>query len=64
MLPLITREIVDNLQPGRDANETSAYSNYGFLYGTFPTAPTVFVYAAQYNIEVDMVFINYNTLLF
>ncbi|CAG0916670.1 unnamed protein product [Notodromas monacha] len=55
VFPLITREVVDNLQPGTTANETKDFSDYGFLYGTFPTAPPVFVYAAQYNIEVDMI---------
>jgi hypothetical protein len=55
VLPLITREITESLQPGSNANETKDFTDYGFLYGTFPTAPPVFVYAAQYNIEVDMV---------
>ncbi|XP_053656255.1 lysosomal cholesterol signaling protein isoform X2 [Cherax quadricarinatus] len=54
-LPLTTRLIVGLLHPGNDANETADFSNYGFLYGTFPTAPGVFVFASQYNIAVDLV---------
>ncbi|XP_042861951.1 integral membrane protein GPR155-like [Penaeus japonicus] len=54
ILPLVTREVVSLLQPGASANETADYSNYGFLYGTFPTAPGVFVFASQYNVAVDL----------
>lgn len=55
ILPLVTREIVSLLKPGANANETSDFANYGFLYSTFPTAPGVFVYAMQYNVAVDLV---------
>ncbi|CAL4069876.1 unnamed protein product, partial [Meganyctiphanes norvegica] len=55
ILPLVTREIVSLLKPGINANETSDYSNFGFLYSTFPTAPGVFVYSTQYNVAVDLV---------
>nr|XP_045596730.1 integral membrane protein GPR155-like isoform X2 [Procambarus clarkii] len=55
LLPLTTRLIVGLLHPGKDANETADYSNYGFLYGTFPTAPGVFVFASQYNVAVDLI---------
>lgn len=54
ILPLVTREIISLLHPGNTANETANYSNYGFLYGTFPTAPGVFVFATQYNVAVDL----------
>ncbi|KAK3853959.1 hypothetical protein Pcinc_018287 [Petrolisthes cinctipes] len=54
ILPLVTREVVSLLQPGADANQTADYSNYGFLYGTFPTAPGVFVFASHYNVAVDL----------
>lgn len=33
----------------------SLLSNFAFLYGTFPTAPTVVIYAANYGLEVDRV---------
>ena len=28
-------------------------SNFAFLYGTFPTAPSVFVYASKYNVLAE-----------
>nr|CAB3250704.1 integral membrane protein GPR155 [Phallusia mammillata] len=31
----------------------SSLANFGFLYGTIPTAPTVVIYAAKYSMEVD-----------
>lgn len=38
-----------------NANDTASLSNFGFLYGTFPSAPGVFVYANQYDVAVQMV---------
>jgi predicted permease len=55
VLPLVTRELVSVLQAGADVNETIDLSNYGFLYGTFPTAPGVFVYSTQFNVDADLV---------
>uniref|UniRef100_T1IYY0 DEP domain-containing protein n=1 Tax=Strigamia maritima TaxID=126957 RepID=T1IYY0_STRMM len=55
VLPLLIRETVTMIQPGASANETVDFSMFGFLYGTFPSAPGVFVYAVQYNLEVDLV---------
>jgi len=55
VLPLITREIVSLLHAGGNASETQDLSTYGFLYGTFPAAPGVFVFATQYSLEVDLV---------
>lgn len=55
MLPLVCREFVSLLKPGGDlTNATNDYSNYGFLYGTFPTAPSVFVFATHYNVQPDL----------
>ncbi|KAG0722565.1 Integral membrane protein GPR155 [Chionoecetes opilio] len=54
ILPLVTREVVSLLHPGNSPNETADFSNYGFLYGTFPTAPGVFVFATHYNVAVDL----------
>ena len=39
------------MDAGGSENETEALSNYGFLYGTIPTAPSVFVYATNYAIQ-------------
>ncbi|KAL8621302.1 hypothetical protein ACOMHN_008127 [Nucella lapillus] len=53
LLPLVTWEVVSWLQ----TNETSGtdLSMYGFLYGTFPTAPSVIIFAHQYNIAQETV---------
>ncbi|XP_048455394.1 integral membrane protein GPR155 isoform X8 [Rhincodon typus] len=51
VLPLISREMVELLNSG---NYTSL-SNYAFLYGVFPTAPSVAIYASQYNMEIEIV---------
>lgn len=55
VLPLITREVISQFQPGYNESETVDLSTYGFLYGTFPSAPGVFVFATQYNSNVDLV---------
>ncbi|XP_021950434.1 integral membrane protein GPR155 isoform X2 [Folsomia candida] len=55
VLPVVTREMVSLLQPGMNANDTASLSNFGFLYGTFPSAPGVFVYANQYDVAVQMI---------
>ena len=55
VLPIITREIVYQFNAGKDVNETIDLSNYAFLYGTIPTAPSVFVYATNYNMMPDMI---------
>ena len=55
VLPLVTREVVSVIHAGYNASETVDLSTYGFLYGTFPSAPTVFVFATQYAIDIDLV---------
>jgi len=55
VMPIISREIVSQLGAGKDANETLDLSNYAFLYGTIPTAPSVFVYATNYELLPDMI---------
>lgn len=58
-LPLVTREVVSLLLQGSGHNksEVEDLSTYGFLYGTFPSAPGVFVYATSYSLDVDLVMI-------
>ncbi|XP_077866732.1 lysosomal cholesterol signaling protein-like [Saccoglossus kowalevskii] len=48
-LPLLTRAIISGMNAGDTANATEALSTFGFIYGTFPTAPTVYVYATLFN---------------
>uniref|UniRef100_A0AAR5Q468 DEP domain-containing protein n=1 Tax=Dendroctonus ponderosae TaxID=77166 RepID=A0AAR5Q468_DENPD len=55
VLPVVTREIVNVLHAGSNGSETLDLSTYGFFYGTFPTAPGVFVFATQYLIDVDLI---------
>lgn len=55
MSPLLIRELVSVLNSGINQTELADLSGFGFLYGMFPTAPTVFIYAAYYNTEPDMV---------
>jgi len=55
VLPILAREAVSQFEAGADANETLDLSNYAFLYGTIPTAPSVFVYATKYNVVSDTI---------
>ncbi|XP_074030113.1 integral membrane protein GPR155 homolog anchor isoform X2 [Leptinotarsa decemlineata] len=55
VLPLVTREVISTLHVGYNESENIDLSTYGFLYGTFPSAPTVFVFATQYAIDVDLI---------
>lgn len=48
-------EVVSLFHPGTNTSETLDLSTYGFLYGVFPAAPGVFVFATQYSLDVDLV---------
>lgn len=54
-LPLITREVISVLHAGYNSSEILDLSTYGFFYGTFPSAPGVFVFATQYMVDVDLI---------
>ena len=54
VLPLVARETTSLFNPGANATETAALSDFAFLYGTFPVAPTVFVFATQYAIMPEL----------
>jgi len=54
-MPIIAREVVNLLNVGVNVTDTQEWSNFGFLYGTFPSAPGVFVYASKYDLETDMI---------
>lgn len=56
-MPLVCKDMVDILDIGvnsTSANHTSL-SNFAFLYGVFPTAPSVAIYAGHYNMELEVV---------
>ncbi|BES87563.1 Membrane transport protein [Nesidiocoris tenuis] len=57
MLPLVTREVSSLVLTWAQVpeNETTALSTYGFLYGTIPSAPGVFVYSTNYGLEVKLI---------
>lgn len=54
IMPLVTWEVVGALEKTSD-NTTESMSMFGFLYGTFPTAPSVFLYASHYSVGQDIV---------
>ena len=56
-MPLICRETVELLDADNTSSslEHSSLSNYAFLYGVFPSAPSVAIYAAHYNMELQVV---------
>ena len=54
-MPIIAREVVNLLNVGANETDTQEWSNFGFLYGTFPSAPGVFVYASKYDLDTDMI---------
>jgi len=69
LFPLITREIVLHLENTKSfppnstqdqiafiKNETDSLSTFGFLYGTFPTAPALFFYISKYEaVQHDLI---------
>ncbi|KAM9342094.1 lysosomal cholesterol signaling protein isoform 1-T1 [Pholidichthys leucotaenia] len=54
LMPLICKDMVDLLDSDNALNHSSL-SNYAFLYGVFPTAPSVAIYAIYYNAELEVV---------
>lgn len=55
VLPLVIRESIILLNPGENATDTQDLSTYGFLYGTIPTAPALFIFTLRYNLEIDLI---------
>ncbi|XP_052421484.1 integral membrane protein GPR155-like isoform X1 [Carassius gibelio] len=56
VMPLICRGMVEVLDRGsRSLLNHTSLSNYAFLYGVFPTAPSVAIYASHYNMELEVV---------
>ncbi|KAJ8003386.1 hypothetical protein DPEC_G00147790 [Dallia pectoralis] len=58
VMPLICRDMVELLDsPGHNDSilTHSSLSNYAFLYGVFPTAPSVALYASHYSMELEVV---------
>nr|XP_046260103.1 integral membrane protein GPR155 [Scatophagus argus]XP_046260104.1 integral membrane protein GPR155 [Scatophagus argus]XP_046260105.1 integral membrane protein GPR155 [Scatophagus argus] len=56
LMPLICKDMVDLLDSSNTSSlNHSSLSNYAFLYGVFPTAPSVGIYAVYYNAELEVV---------
>ncbi|XP_034949435.1 integral membrane protein GPR155 [Chelonus insularis] len=54
-LPLVIRESVTLLDAGINEMDTRNLSTYGFLYGTIPTAPALFIFTLRYNVDIDLI---------
>nr|XP_018668693.1 integral membrane protein GPR155 isoform X2 [Ciona intestinalis] len=52
VLPVHVPQIT-NTTTNTSTSYLTTLSNFGFLYGTFPTAPSVIIYATKYGMEVD-----------
>lgn len=48
-------ELIRAGQIGFSAADTASLGMFGFLYGSLPTAPTVFVYSSLFNIATSQV---------
>uniref|UniRef100_A0A1A8C6A3 G protein-coupled receptor 155b n=1 Tax=Nothobranchius kadleci TaxID=1051664 RepID=A0A1A8C6A3_NOTKA len=57
VMPLVCKDMVDILDIGVNGTSTNhtSLSNFAFLYGVFPTAPSVAIYAGHYNMELEVV---------
>ncbi|KAB1278545.1 Integral membrane protein GPR155 [Camelus dromedarius] len=55
VLPLLCREMVELLDKGDSGVNHTSLSNYAFLYGVFPVAPGVAIFATQFNMEVEII---------
>ncbi|KAM6978424.1 lysosomal cholesterol signaling protein-like [Tautogolabrus adspersus] len=56
LMPLICKNMVDLLDHSNtSALNHSSLSNYAFLYGVLPSAPSVAIYAAYYNVDIEIV---------
>ena len=55
LLPLIIKFVIQYLILDSFSKEAVELNNFGFLYGTFPAAPTVFIFALQYDLTTAVV---------
>ncbi|KAG1666494.1 Integral membrane protein GPR155 [Nymphon striatum] len=55
ILPLIAKQVTLALvKCNENGTSTCGYANFAYLYGTVPTAPTVFVYASTFQTSVEI----------
>ncbi|XP_061186122.1 lysosomal cholesterol signaling protein-like isoform X2 [Saccostrea echinata] len=55
LMPLVTWMVVGGIERISDVSNSTSDAMFGFLYGTFPTAPSVFLYASHYATGMDTV---------
>ena len=55
LLPLINKFVIQYLVFDNSSEEAIDWANFGFLFGTFPTAPTVFIFALQYDLTTAII---------
>ncbi|XP_069717190.1 lysosomal cholesterol signaling protein isoform X1 [Phaenicophaeus curvirostris] len=55
LMPFLCREMVELLDKSDSAINHTSLSNYAFLYGVFPAAPGVAIFASQFNMEVGII---------
>ncbi|KAH7949988.1 hypothetical protein HPB49_018070 [Dermacentor silvarum] len=53
--PLVMRELVNLLGVGNNERDRKDFGNFGFLYGMLPMAPSVFLFATQYELPTAAV---------
>ena len=55
LMPIVGFVTTTLLCPGNNATQTAQWADFAFIYGTLPTAPTVYVFASNYEIAPDMI---------
>ncbi|NXE23036.1 GP155 protein, partial [Ardeotis kori] len=55
LMPFLCREMVELLDKSDSVVNHTSLSNYAFLYGVFPAAPGVAIFASQFNMEVGII---------
>uniref|UniRef100_A0A4W4HCH0 G protein-coupled receptor 155b n=1 Tax=Electrophorus electricus TaxID=8005 RepID=A0A4W4HCH0_ELEEL len=55
MMPLMCKDMLEILDVANSSSANhSSLSDYAFLYGVFPTAPSVAIYAGQYDTQLEV----------
>lgn len=55
LLPILIQKVSAFMLQNSSDDEIQSFSNFGFLYGTIPTAPSAYVFASQFDISVDVI---------
>lgn len=55
IMPLLNRAIVEHLEMTHNSIHNETFSQFAFLYGTFPAAPTVYIFSTMYSVETLIV---------